>query len=113
MGGKLPSTVDLNLDLSQIENHPQYIELWKKLGKLEIKMVEKNEECKHNVGDVFYYEHPYRRPAGVCPALLHVLEFYVWRSVLGFPSWNSSDRKVYKLHCPDPKGTVWEMRKVD
>jgi hypothetical protein len=44
--------------------------------------------------------------------LLHVLDLYVWRAALGFPSWNRENRKVFKLHCPDAKGTVWEMRKI-
>jgi hypothetical protein len=48
----------------------------------------------------------------VCEALLHVLNLYTWRVALGFPSWNSENRKIHKLHCPDPKGTVWEMKKI-
>ena len=64
----------------------QYKELWQKLGPIEIRMIEKHENCKHNLGDVFYYEQPYPRPAGVCHALLHVLKLYTWRVALGFPS---------------------------
>ncbi|MEW6187371.1 MAG: hypothetical protein AB1585_16685 [Thermodesulfobacteriota bacterium] len=104
--------LDLDLDLSRIKNHQEYRQVWKRLGEIEIKMVEKHEECRHNLGDIFIYENPYRRPVDVCEALLHVLDFYVWRAALGFPSWNSENRKVFKLHCPDPKGTVWEMRKL-
>jgi uncharacterized repeat protein (TIGR04076 family) len=105
-------TIDLNIDVGKIQNHKQYQELWTNIGRIEIRCVEKNEECKHNLGDVFYYENPYKRPQDVCGALLHVLDLYVWRTALGFPSWNSQDRKIFKLHCPDPKGTVWEMRKI-
>ncbi|HOT46807.1 MAG TPA: hypothetical protein PLM53_18140 [Spirochaetota bacterium] len=43
---------------------------------------------------------------------MHALKLYTWRVTLGFPSWNSENRKIYKLHCPDPKGTVWEMKKI-
>lgn len=89
----------------------QYGELWGKLGPIEIKMIEKNEKCHHELGDMFYYETPYRRPAGVCHALLHVLELYVWRVAMDFPSWED-DREVYRIHCPAKRGTVWEMRKV-
>ncbi len=65
------------------------------------------------LGDVFYYEHPYSRPKEVqCHALLHVLELYIWRVALGFPSWESDDSSVYRKHCPAKKGTVWEVRKV-
>ncbi|MDP4182474.1 MAG: hypothetical protein Q8942_15460 [Bacillota bacterium] len=105
--------LDLNIDMSQIKNHEDYIKCWGRLGKVEIKMVEKNEKCKHCLGDKFVYDNPYSKPAGVCTALLHVLDLYIWRAALGFPSWNSDDRRVFKLHCPDPKGTVWEMRRID
>lgn len=104
--------IDLNIDVSQIHNHQEYGELWKRIGKIEIRMVEKHEECKHNIGDTFVYETPYKKPENVCTAILHVLDLYTWRVALGFPSWNSENRKVFKIHCPDPKGTVWEMRKI-
>jgi uncharacterized repeat protein (TIGR04076 family) len=107
------SNIDLNFDLSTIRDHKDYQEIWKRIGRIEIKMVEKHEECRHKPGDTFVYENPYLKPAGVCGALLHVLDLYVWRAALGFPSWNSEDRKVFKIHCPDPKGTVWEMRKIN
>ena len=94
-----------------MKTHEDYIELWKKIGKIEIRMVEKNEECKHNVGDTYIFENPYKRPQGVCEALLHVLDLYTWRVALGFPSWNEENRMVFKIHCPDPKETVCEMRK--
>ena len=76
-------------------------------------MIEKNEECRHNLGDTFIFDNPYTRPAGICAALLHVLDLYTWRATLGFPSWNGGDRRVFKIHCPDPRGTVWEMKKSD
>jgi uncharacterized repeat protein (TIGR04076 family) len=103
--------IDLNIDISKIENHEDYKELWKKLAPIEIKMVEKQGECKHKVGDTFIYKNPYEKPQGVCQALLYVLDLYIWRVELGFPSWNSKNRGVFKIHCPDSPGTVWEMRK--
>lgn len=105
--------LDLNIDIDKIKNHDDYKNLWNQLGKIEITMVEKNEECKHCLGDKFIYENPYTKPDGVCTSLLHVLDLYTWRVALGFPSWNSENRKVFKIHCPDPKGTVWELRKID
>ncbi|KNY29316.1 hypothetical protein [Pseudobacteroides cellulosolvens] len=105
--------LDLNLDLNQIKDHNGYKEMWKKLGRVEIRMVEKYEECKHCLGDSFIYENPYKKPEGVCTALLHVLDLYIWRVTLGFPSWNGKGRRIFKLHCPDPKGTVWEMKKIE
>ena len=104
--------IDLNIDMDAIKNHKDYQELWTRIGRIEITMVEKNEECRHNLGDTFIYENPYKKPEGVCGALLHVLDLYIWRVAFGFPSWNSGNRRVFRLHCPDPKGTVWEMRKI-
>jgi uncharacterized repeat protein (TIGR04076 family) len=104
--------IDLRIDIEKIKNHEDYKDLWNRIGKIEIKCVEKHEECRHNVGDVFIFENPYAKPAGICEALLHVLNLYTWRVALGFPSWNSENRKIHKLHCPDPKGTVWEMKKI-
>lgn len=104
--------IDLGIDVNLVRNSEDYQALWKKLGRIEIRMVEQHEECKHKVGDVFVYDNPYQKPTGVCTALLHVLDLYTWRVALGFPSWNPEDRKAHRLHCPDPKGTVWEMRKI-
>ena len=78
-----------------------------------IRLVEKLGQCRHNAGDKFVYENPYKRPQGVCNALLHVLDLYTWRVSLGFPSWNEKDRNVYRIHCPDHTGTVWEMRRLE
>jgi uncharacterized repeat protein (TIGR04076 family) len=103
----------LNIDHSTIKDHAEYKALWEKLVPVRITMVEKYEECKHCVGDSFVYRNPYARPEGVCAALMHVLDLYIWRAALGFPSWNGEDRSVFKIHCPDPKGTVWEMRREE
>lgn len=104
--------LDLNIDPCSIRNADDYHELWDRMGRIEIKMIEKNEQCTHNLGDTFIYENPYKKPEGVCNALLHVLELYTWRVAFGFPSWYE-DRTVHKIHCPDAKGTVWAMRRLD
>jgi uncharacterized repeat protein (TIGR04076 family) len=100
-------------DFSHIKNHDEYLDYWRNLPQLKITCIEKNEECKHEVGDSFYFNNPYTKPTDVCSALLHVCDLYTWRSSLGFPSWNSADRAKFKFHCPDPKGTVWEMEAVE
>ena len=92
-------------------NDRQYKDLWKKLGPIEIKLIKKSEACRHKVGEKHYYKNPYARPKNVCSALLHVLDLYTWRVALGFPSWESKDRSVFKIHCPSKNGTVWEMKK--
>jgi len=28
-------------------------------------------------------------------------------------SWNAEDRSVYRIHCPDRTGTVWEMHRIE
>lgn len=104
--------IDANIDFSKLKSHDDYLKLWKELRPLEITCVEKNEECPHCVGDRFVAKNPYALPETMCKALKHVIELYAWRAALGFPSWNSEDHSVYKLHCPDPKGTVWEMRRL-
>ncbi len=92
----------------------EYRKLWDRMGKIEVRCIEKNGQCRHNVGETHYYDRmPYRRPEGVCYALLHVLDLYTWRVALGFPSWNEGERDVYRVHCPDRTGTVWEVRRVE
>lgn len=105
-GGK----AGLNSDISKLSD-AEYKKLWEDL-KIEIKLVEKSGECKHGLGDSFIYESPYKRPENVCFALLHVMDLYVWRTALGYPSLNEENRDVFRIHCPDATGTVWEMRRV-
>lgn len=110
---KKNKSLDLNIDFKKIKKYEEYKKIWEKVGKIEIKMVEKNEQCKHNLGDTFILDNPYSRPENLCNALLHVLNLYTWRVTFGFPSWNGENRRIFKLHCPDPKGTVWEMKKIE
>jgi uncharacterized repeat protein (TIGR04076 family) len=100
------------IDTGALRTHDDYIKVWERLPRLEITMVEKNEQCRHNLGDTFTYANPYQRPENVCFALLHVLDLYTWRASMGFPSWNGADRRTFRIHCPDPKGTVWELRAI-
>jgi uncharacterized repeat protein (TIGR04076 family) len=102
----------LNLDTRNMTD-ADYREFTDNLGKIEIKLVEKIGQCFHNLGDTYVYSIPYKRPEKVCYALLHVLELYNWRVALGVPSWNAGDRDVYRVHCPDRTGTVWEMRRLE
>ncbi len=104
--------LDLGLDLQQLTPEDAK-KAWARLGTIEFRMVEKIGQCPHNLGDTFTFETPYKPPANVCYALLHVLSLYAWRVALGFPSWNADDRRVYRLHCPDATGTIWEMRRTD
>ena len=97
---------------NRILTNEEYKELWTRLGPIQIKMVERIGLCPHKIGDTFTYQNPYDKPQGICTALLHVLELYTWRVTLGFPSWESDDRTIYRVHCPSKKGTVWEMKKL-
>ncbi|MGD0338802.1 MAG: hypothetical protein ABSB78_08415 [Bacteroidota bacterium] len=107
-----PNALEIPLNLENFTTD-DYHELWNHLGPIEIRMTEKCGKCKHALDDVFVYQHPYDKPAGVCSALLHVLDLYTWRVALGFPSWESDNRKVHRIHCPSKKGTVWEMKKLE
>jgi uncharacterized repeat protein (TIGR04076 family) len=102
--------IRLNSDGSKLPD-AEYKKLWEDL-KIEIRLVEKIGECKHHLGDTYIYENPYKRPENVCFALLHVMDLYIWRVVLGYPSWNAENRDIYRIHCPDRTGTVWEMRRL-
>ncbi len=99
------------LDIQNLSD-AEYRKLWDRC-KIEIRLVEKIGECRHNLGEVHIYDTPYKRPPDVCYALLHVLDLYTWRVVLAYPSWNAEDRRVYRIHCPDRTGTVWEMRRIE
>jgi uncharacterized repeat protein (TIGR04076 family) len=102
--------LSLAVDFPGIADYAAYRNIWKRLPRLEAKMVEKNEECKHSLGDVLIFDNPYDHPAGICQALCHVFQLYLWRASVGFPSWNGQDHSVYRIHCPDAKGTVWELK---
>ena len=103
--------VGLNLDMKSI-TEADYRELVRSC-KIELKIVEKTGQCKHNVGETYVYQIPYRRPENVCYALMNVVDMYIWRVALGFPSWNAENRDVYRIHCPDATGTIWEMRRIE
>jgi uncharacterized repeat protein (TIGR04076 family) len=104
--------LSLGIDFAGIGDHAAYRDFWKRLPRIEARMVEKNEECRHALGEKLVFDDPYARPAGICHALCHVFQLYLWRLSLGFPSWNGADRSVYRLHCPDAAGTVWELEAV-
>jgi hypothetical protein len=103
---------NLNIDIRNFTD-ADYREFTDNLGKIEIKCVEKVGQCFHNIGDTYVYAIPYQQPQNICYALKHVLDLYNWRVALGVPSWDDSDREVYRVHCPDRTGTVWEMRRID
>jgi len=110
---KSPRDISLDLDLHHPMADADYRQLWKDLYRIEIRLVEKIGDCRHQVGDRYYYENPYQRPEKVCFALLHVLDLYTWRVSFGFPSWDEDRPGVYRIHCPDHTGTIWEMRRVE
>ena len=104
--------LDLGIDHAAIRSYADYKEVWKRLAAVRATMIEKNEECRHNISDSFVYKNHYDRPAGICSAIHHVLQLYLWRVAVGFPSWEN-DPAVYRIHCPDKKGTVWELKRAE
>jgi len=104
--------LQLNIDPDEIRSRSDYEEVWTRITPVEAVNISTNEKCKHAEGDTFIYENHYDKPEGICSALHHVFQLYVWRASLGFPSWEPDDPRVYRIHCPAKKGTVWELRKV-
>jgi GNAT superfamily N-acetyltransferase len=102
--------LSLGIDAAGLGDYAAYRDFWRRLPRIEARMVEKHEDCRHELGETIMFDSPYERPAGICHALCHVFQLHLWRLSLGFPSWNAADRSVYRLHCPDAKGTVWELR---
>jgi len=103
--------LNLDIDFDDIKSHADYKKVWEKFSPVKVQMIEKNEECQHRLSDSFLYNNHYDKPKGICSALHHVLQLYIWRASLGFPSWEK-DRSSYKIHCPDKKGTVWEVKRA-
>lgn len=103
--------LDLGIDFDTIQSHTDYKGVWKQLAGVQATMIEKNEQCMHVIGDSFVYKNHYDKPAGICSALHHVLQLYLLRASIGFPSWED-DPSVYRVHCPDKKGTVWELKRL-
>ena len=102
--------LSLNINFSEIKSYEDYKHIWQKLAPVEVKMIEKNEECRHDLANAFIYKNHYDKPKGICSALHHVLQLYIWRASLGFPSWEN-DPSIYRIHCPDKKGTVWKIQR--
>lgn len=104
--------IDLGIDYASIRNHDDDRKLWAQIPKVEVCMVEQHEECHHKLGDTFVYENPYKAPEGLCHAIAHVIDLYIWRAAFGYPSWYPEDREAFFIHCPDRKGTVWRVKRV-
>ena len=104
--------LDLDIDVEAIRSYEDYQAVWGKLAAVQARMIEKNEQCRHDIGDRFVYDNHYHKPAGICSALHHVFQLYIWRVSIGFPSWED-DPAVYRIHCPDKKGTVWELKRAE
>jgi ribosomal protein S18 acetylase RimI-like enzyme len=102
--------LSLGIDMAGYPDHASYRELWKRLLPVEARMVEQHEECRHKLGERLVFDGPYAHPPEICHTLNHVIQLYLWRCSLGFPSWNGADRSIYRIHCPDAKGTVWELK---
>jgi uncharacterized repeat protein (TIGR04076 family) len=103
--------LDLGVDFRQIRCYADYKQVWKRLYPVRVTMIAKDEPCPyHDIGDTFIYKSHYDKPKGICSALHHVVQLYVLRTSLGFPSWED-DPSVYRVRCPEKNGTTWEMRR--
>jgi hypothetical protein len=103
--------LQLNINPDDIRSRSDYKEIWKRIPPVTATNIVENEKCQHRLGETFTYANHYDKPNGICTALHHVFQLYVWRASLGFPSWEPDDSRVYRIHCPAKKGTVWELRR--
>jgi hypothetical protein len=101
----------LNIDLAKVTSPADYKGTWKRIAPVTATNIQKNQKCPHALGATFVYRDHYDKPEGICTALHHVLQLYIWRASVGFPSWEPDDRGVYRIHCPAKVGTIWELRR--
>ncbi len=102
----------LDIDLDEVKSRSEYKEVWRRIAPVAARNITTNEKCCHAEGDTFLKRNHYDKPEGICSALHHVLQLYLWRASVGFPSWEPDDPRVYRIHCPAKKGTVWELRRA-
>jgi uncharacterized repeat protein (TIGR04076 family) len=103
--------LQLNINADDIKSRSDYKQIWARIPPVKITNLVENEKCQHRLGDTFVFKNHYDKPNGICSALHHVLQLYVWRASLGFPSWEPDNPRVYRIHCPAKKGTVWEVER--
>ena len=105
--------LELNINPDDIQSDSEYKQVWKRFAPVAATMITENEKCQHSLGDAFVYKNHYDRPQGICVALHHVLQLYIWRASVGFPSWEPDDHRVYRIHCPAKKGMVCELKRAN
>jgi uncharacterized repeat protein (TIGR04076 family) len=105
--------LQLNIHLDDIQSPADYKQVWARIPPVKITNTVENEKCPHRLGDTFIFKNHYDRPEGICAALHHVLQLYIWRASLGFPSWEPDNPNVFRIHCPAKKGTVWEVERCE
>ena len=104
----------LNVNPKEIHTYEEYTKVWDRIPPVEVTLIERKGGCKHEVGDSFIYKNHRDRPPEICASIHHVLELYLWRAALGFPScapWEPDDHSIYRVHCPAVNGSVWELKR--
>ena len=43
--------LNLDIDFNEVKLHTGYKEIWKRFSPVKVKMIEKNEDCLHNLSD--------------------------------------------------------------
>ena len=56
--------LNLDIDFNEVKLHTGYKEIWKRFSPVKVKMIEKNEDCLHNLSDSFLYNNHYDKPKG-------------------------------------------------
>lgn len=79
--------LDLGVEFDKMGSYEDYAALWKKMAGVQALMIEKTSNANTTSGIASFTKITTTSPRGICPALHHVLQLYVLRASIGFPSW--------------------------
>ena len=102
-GGASKRQLSLGVDYAGIADYKDYRDFWKRLPRVEARMVEQHEDCRHSLGEVIMFDRQLRGTHRHLPRPLPRLSA---RSVEALPRlslMDEEDRSAYRLHCPDAR----------
>ena len=57
--------LNLEIDFDEIKSHADYKKIWERFSPVKVQMIEKNEECLHNLSDSLSEDHYLMHPLWV------------------------------------------------
>ena len=69
-------------------------------------------DVAHATGAHVIAEHVQDYAEGLCSGIQDPARPYAAYCALGMPSWESDDKKVYRIHCVSKKGTIWRIERI-